>query len=143
MTGDNNLQQQAADEKSEAIAKALLQDKHQEMLENNPDEVVNLTNGAKRKQTDNAFEDEDGENRTNHSQGEKQKKQKLEELKCGECSFKCFNKAELSTHEVTTHGQKKRLKTWEMDFHCRSRGHKVKKTDNIPCKKCDYLAENK
>ena len=30
-----------------------------------------------------------------------------------------------------------------MDFHCRSRGHKVKKDDAIPCKKCDYLAENK
>ena len=30
-----------------------------------------------------------------------------------------------------------------MDFHCRSRGHKVKKEEGIPCKKCDYIAENK
>ena len=30
-----------------------------------------------------------------------------------------------------------------MDFHCRSRGHKKKTDDAIPCKKCDYIAENK
>ena len=33
--------------------------------------------------------------------------------------------------------------TFQMDFHCRSRGHKVKKEEGIPCKKCDYIAENK
>jgi len=30
-----------------------------------------------------------------------------------------------------------------MDFHCKSRGHKQKKDDSIPCKKCDYLAKDK
>ena len=30
-----------------------------------------------------------------------------------------------------------------MDFHCRSRGHKVRKDESIPCKKCDYMAVNK
>ena len=32
---------------------------------------------------------------------------------------------------------------FQMDFHCRSRGHKKKTDDAIPCKKCDYIAENK
>ena len=85
---------------------------------------------------------------------ESQKKQKIEELKCKECLFKCYNSAEMTTHLVTSHSGKKRMKvcdncayssdsTWEMDFHCRSRGHKVKKDDSIPCKKCDYMAVNK
>lgn len=30
-----------------------------------------------------------------------------------------------------------------MDFHCRSRGHKAKKDEGIPCKKCDYVADGK
>lgn len=135
------------------------------------------TKNGKRKHNDNDFEDdEDLENKANgHDQSDDRQKEKvsflsnlfgikyeiislqkkkLVEHKCGECNFKCYNSAELSTHQITTHGQKKRLKvcencsyksdnTWEMDFHCRSRGHKAKKDEGIPCKKCDYVADGK
>ena len=98
---------------------------------------------------DNDFEDDTEEAEEKHKN-----KKKLVEYKCGECQFKCYNVAELSTHQTTTHGQKKRLKAcencaftsdnvWEMDFHCKSRGHKQKKDETIPCKKCEYLASNK
>ena len=30
-----------------------------------------------------------------------------------------------------------------MDFHCRSRGHKVKKEEGFPCKKCSYVCVDK
>jgi len=82
------------------------------------------------------------------------KKKKLTENKCEECQFKCYTEAEMKTHSNTSHGGRKRTKmcgncnytcsnVWEMDFHCRSRGHKAKKDDAVPCKKCDYLAANK
>ena len=100
-------------------------------------------------------------------------KKKLVEQKCAECNFKCFDDAMMRTHQTTSHGGRKKMKVcqncsfactnvWEvtqsyhqpdwycsndfssqMDFHCRSRGHKVKKEEGIPCKKCDYIAENK
>jgi len=123
-----------------------------EMLENNPIEKVN---GA----TADAFKrkiDEDGfvNGHKIVLEEEPAKKKKMVEHKCGECDFKCYNEAELKTHQSTSHGQKKKMKVcnncaftcnnvWEMDFHCRSRGHKVKKDEAIPCKKCDYMCENK
>lgn len=81
-----------------------------------------------------------------------EKKPKLVEVKCAECSFKCYDEAMLKTHQMTTHGQVKKMKqcnncaftcagVWEMDFHCRSRGHKAKKDDSVPCKKCDYICQ--
>ena len=48
-------------------------------------------------------------------------KQKLEELKCKECNFKCYNAAELSTHLTTTHGGKKKMKS---------------------CDNCSYMSDN-
>ena len=74
-------------------------------------------------------------------------------MKCEECDFKC-SEAEMKTHKIASHGNKKKMKVcetcsytcdnnWEMDFHCRSRGHKARKDDAIPCKKCDYMAVNK
>jgi len=156
----NQLQEElkAADESganTAAFPKELLST--QEILENNP--VDDLTHQsrialesltAKRKFHENGF---DQENDEVNGQAEKKKK-KLVEQKCGECNFKCFNDAEMRTHETTSHGGRKKLKVcsncsfscsnvWEMDFHCRSRGHKVKKEEGIPCKKCDYVAENK
>jgi len=87
-------------------------------------------------------------------QEEPVKKKKAVEQKCPECEFKCYNDAELKTHISTSHKGRKKTKmcgncnftsenVWEMDFHCRSRGHKAKKDDGVPCKKCDYMAENK
>ena len=122
-----------------------MNERNQEIQENNPAEKVsngsettndmtvtvednNISN--KRKiVTDNDFEDD-----TDVEHKHKIKK-KMIEYKCGECHFKCYNVAELSTHQTTTHGHKKRLKVcdncaftsdnvWEMDFHCKSRGHK-------------------
>ena len=144
--------------------------KNKEFLENNPIETL----------LDGIFEDKSFYRRAEENKKRKKflgyndltdeigndqcklKKEKMEELypsrmetlKCKECQFECYNTAEMSTHLVTTHRGKKRMKvcnncayssdnTWEMDFHCRSRGHKVKKDDSIPCKKCDYMAVNK
>jgi len=173
MTGENatldDLQEElkAAEENIEdsaAFPKEFTNEKNQEIRENNPVEKVtngsgtinavtetvedNNSNNKRKIVNDNDFEDD-----TEAEQKHKSKK-KMVEYKCGECQFKCFNVAELSTHQTTTHGQKKRLKVcdtcaftsdnvWEMDFHCKSRGHKMKKDDSIPCKKCDYLAANK
>ena len=142
--------------------------KNKEVLENNPiDHTPNgINHWDKNQRNDQAAEEEtnkkrkfgdhDQDNvRESHPKSEdNQKKKKLEELKCKECQFKCYNTAEMTTHLVTSHRGKKRMKvcdncayssdnTWEMDFHCRSRGHKVKKDDTIPCKKCDYMAVNK
>lgn len=81
-------------------------------------------------------------------------KKPMVEKKCHECNFKCYNDGEMKTHCITSHGGVKKMKmcgncpftchnVWEMDFHCRSRGHKVKKDEGVPCKKCDYICENK
>merc|ERR1711953_41032 len=165
----NQLQEElkAADEKSglntAAFPIELL--KTREILENNPvDEPLLKTNGngsaspldverisAKRKIDENDFDDENTEQINGH---EDKKKKKLVEQKCGECNFKCFDDAMMRTHQTTSHGGRKKMKVcqncsfsctnvWEMDFHCRSRGHEVKKEEGIPCKKCDYIAENK
>ena len=139
--------------------------KNKEVLENNPFEPtsneINRGNTTHFQAGEHAkkrkFGDHEKEKRIENSQSkneESQKKPKIEEFKCKECSFKCYNSAEMTTHLVTSHNGKKRMKvcdncayssdsTWEMDFHCRSRGHKVKKDDSIPCKKCDYMAVNK
>ena len=138
--------------------------KNKEVLENNP--IEPMTNGinhghviqrvfqaADQESRKRKVGDNDSENKQ-LKDDEQQKKKKIEELKCKECQFKCYNAAEMTTHLVTSHNGKKRMKvcdncnyssdnTWEMDFHCRSRGHKVKKDDSIPCKKCDYMAANK
>jgi len=141
-------------EESRASFPKELMNKNPEMLENNPEENPNGT-------SEDAFKrkiDEDVEAKATNGhqivEEEPPKKKKMVEQKCTECDFKCYNEAELKTHQLTSHGQKKKMKlcdtcsytsssVWEMDFHCRSRGHKVKKDDAIPCKKCDYLAENK
>ena len=44
---------------------------------------------------------------------------------CEDCDFSCSN-----------------VDLILIDFHRQSRGHKFKKDDAIPCKKCDYLAKN-
>ena len=76
------------------------------MLENNPVEKVNGANadGFKRKIEEN--------NSFNGHQAveEPVKKKKMVEQKCTECDFKCYNEAELKTHQMTSHGQKKKMK---------------------------------
>lgn len=171
----NDLQKElkAADEnmveRPGAFPMELMTVKNKEVLENNPIDHtpnginhwdVNQTNDQAAEEETNKkrkFGDHDQDNDIDKSQSnseENQKKKKIEEMKCKECQFKCYNTAEMTTHLVTSHRGKKRMKvcdncayssdnTWEMDFHCRSRGHKVKKDDTIPCKKCDYMAVNK
>jgi len=137
-----------SEETSAAFPKEFI--KTPEMLENNPVEKVNGT-------SEDTFKRKiEKEVATNGHRAEEEpvQKKKMIEHKCKECDFKCYNEAELKTHQTTSHGQKRRQKVcdncgfscenvWEMDFHCRSRGHKVKKDESIPCKKCDYMAENK
>ena len=157
-------------ERSGAFPIQLMNVKNKEVLENNPIEPGMESNGinhwhvsqknfeaAEEQNKKRKFSDHDQESDIENIQSkseENQKKKKIEELKCKECQFKCYNTAEMTTHLVTSHRGKKRMKvcdncayssdnTWEMDFHCRSRGHKVKKDDTIPCKKCDYMAVNK
>eukprot|EP00092_Neocalanus_flemingeri_P051528 GFUD01059994.1.p1 GENE.GFUD01059994.1~~GFUD01059994.1.p1 ORF type:complete len:249 (+),score=73.39 GFUD01059994.1:42-788(+) len=143
---------EAIEDSSASFPKELLT-KSPEMLENNPLEKVN---GASEEALKRKIEEDVAANPANGHQNveEPAKKKKMVEQKCSECDFKCYNEAELKTHRMTSHGQKKKMKVcencsftcgnvWEMDFHCRSRGHKVKKDDAIPCKKCDYMAENK
>lgn len=85
---------------------------------------------------------------------EPSRKKQVVEQKCPECQFKCYSDGEMKTHCNTSHGGMKKMKlcgncnftcsnVWEMDFHCRSRGHKAKKDEGVPCKKCDYICENK
>ena len=77
-------------------------------------------------------------------------------LKCCECEYEGHSKAELKTHQLTSHGHmgEKKMKmcenctfisrnVYEMDYHCRSHGHTVRKDYVITCKTCDYLAKNK
>jgi len=160
---DESLGDRAAAFPAELLMQ-LIQQKSRELLENNP--VEKVTNDDNNGASVTAHSDDkpaaekrknEADDNTDNSDGKEdkqQKKQKLEELKCKECNFKCYNAAELSTHLTTTHGGKKKMKscdncsymsdnTWEMDFHCRSRGHKVRKDESIPCKKCDYMAVNK
>jgi len=136
------------EETSAAFPKEFI--KTPEMLENNPVEKVNGTSEDTFKRK---IEKEVATN-GHRVEEEPAQKKKMIEHKCKECDFKCYNEAELKTHQTTSHGQKRRQKVcdncgfscenvWEMDFHCRSRGHKVKKDESIPCKKCDYMAENK
>merc|ERR1711953_705876 len=159
----NQLQEElkAADEKSGGNTAAFPMEllKSREILENNPVDDVVTTNGSvapavesvtnKRKIDENDFDDENVEKINGHED-----KKKMVEQKCPECNFKCFDDAMMRTHQTTSHGGRKKMKVcqncsfsctnvWEMDFHCRSRGHKVKKEEGIPCKKCDYIAENK
>jgi len=183
MTGENttlnDLQeelkaaQEKTDEHSAAFPSEFLIEKNLEILENNPVEKetkesgmtvcgATVTNAAeqndiagKRKAgNDNDFDNDETENKKNGNEDNSNKKKKLEEFICKECKFKCYTLNELSVHQTTTHGPRKKLKlcencsytsdnVWEMDFHCRSRGHKKKTDDAIPCKKCDYIAENK
>lgn len=81
-------------------------------------------------------------------------KKMMLEQKCAECSFKCYTDAEMRTHMGTSHNGNKKVKCcatcsytcsniWELDFHCRSRGHTAKKDDGVPCKKCDYVSADK
>ena len=139
-------------EDSAAFPSEFSYEKNKEILENNPDKYK--TTEGKIAETEENSKKRKLVNDTDFEDEEDQKKKKLAEFKCRECQFKCYTTAELSTHHTTTHGQKKRLKVcencsftsdnvWEMDFHCKSRGHKLKKDDSIPCKKCDYLAVNK
>ena len=81
------------------------------MLENNP---IEKENGA----TEDAFKRkiEDDIAATNGHQifaEEPAKKKKMVEHKCGECDFKCYNEAELKTHQNTSHGVKKKMKVCE------------------------------
>jgi len=84
------------------------------------------------------------------------RKRKAEEEPCPEqgCDFKSWYEEDMKFHIKNTHGFKQRIykcgnckwtcgNKWEMDFHCRGRGHKVLKEECIPCKKCDFLAETK
>lgn len=84
------------------------------------------------------------------------RKRKAEEEKCPEqgCDFKSWFDEDMKFHVKNTHGFKQRIykcgncqwtctNKWEMDYHCRARGHKVLKEECIPCKKCDFLAETK
>lgn len=84
------------------------------------------------------------------------RKRKAEEEKCPEqgCDFKSWYDDDMKFHVKNTHGFKIRIykcgncqwtcnNKWEMDYHCRARGHKVLKEECIPCKKCDFLAETK
>ena len=80
------------------------------MLENNP---IEKENGA----TEDAFKRKIEDNiATNGHQifaEEPAKKKKMVEHKCGECDFKCYNEAELKTHQNTSHGVKKKMKVCE------------------------------
>ena len=88
------------------------------MLENNPTENVN---GASDESSKRKADEE------RHQPEEPVKKKKMVEHKCAECDFKCYNEAELKTHETTSHGPKKRMKlcnncaftssnTWEVSI---------------------------
>jgi len=137
---------EAIEESPAAFPKELI--RSPEMLENNPSENVN---GATADPVKRKMETVNGHQFVDE---EPVKKKKMVEQKCAECDFRTYNEAALKTHQMMSHGQKKKMKVcdncaftcsnvWEMDFHCRSRGHKVKKDEAIPCKKCDYMCENK
>ena len=76
------------------------------MLENNPSEKVNgaTADAIKRKvETVNGHQFVE----------EPVKKKKMVEMKCTECDFKSYNEAGLKTHQMMSHGQKKKMKVCE------------------------------
>jgi len=116
--------------------------------------------------TKDTVEKVNGEGVTNDKENDKEKteevveyvqptrKRKAEEEKCPECDFKSWYEEDIAFHIKNTHGFKKRIwqcencswkcdNKWEMDYHCRARGHKMLKNECVPCKKCEFLASNK
>jgi len=128
-----------------------------QLLENNQGVDGNMVETLKRKlEEERQREEEEEVAAAQHDRENEEpvKKKIMVEQKCYECNFRCYSDGEMKTHAITSHGGVKRMKlcnncaftchnVWEMDFHCRSRGHKPKKDEGVPCKKCDYVCENK
>jgi len=127
-----------------------------QLLENNQGVDGNMVETLKRKLEEERQKEEEEEvvAQDDRENEEPVKKKIMVEQKCHECNFRCYSDGEMKTHAVTSHGGVKKMKlcnncaftchnVWEMDFHCRSRGHKSKKDEGVPCKKCDYICENK
>jgi len=127
-----------------------------QLLENNQGVDGNMVETLKRKLEEERQREEEEEVAAEHDRENEEpvKKKIMVEQKCYECNFRCYSDGEMKTHAITSHGGVKRMKlcnncaftchnVWEMDFHCRSRGHKPKKDEGVPCKKCDYVCENK